>query len=122
MWEACLGVPTLKSWALTCSTKLFDCFESGSVVTTETIMALCVTNDKWYVRMHHNWECLASILQLPIKPLLLQPFEPGLFKNKLYLNVHLVEKVCGPTHVGKGLERSRSYHCALWKILRSPFL
>jgi hypothetical protein len=92
------------------------------VTTEEAITAHCITNNKWVVGVHHNWECLASIMQLPIKPLLLKPFEPGLFENKLYLNMHLIEKVCGPTHIGKGLKRSRSYDCALWKILRSPFL
>ena len=92
MWEVYLGVPTLKSWALTYSTKLFDCFKSGSVVTTEAIMALCVANDKWYVlRVYHNWERLASILQFPIEPFFLQPYETGFFKNKFYLHMHLIE-------------------------------
>ena len=83
MWEIYLGVPTLKSWAFTCSTKLLDRFKSGSVATAEAIMDLCVTDDKRYVRVHHNWECLARILQLPMKPFLLQPFETGFFENKL---------------------------------------
>ena len=54
-------------------------------------MALCVTDDKWDVRVHHNGEGLASIMQLPIKSFLLQPFETGFFENKLDLNMHLIE-------------------------------
>ena len=55
------------------------------------VWMLCVANDKWYVRVHHNWERLASILQFPIKPPFMQPYETGFFKNKFYLHMHLIE-------------------------------
>jgi hypothetical protein len=122
MWEVYLGVPTLKSWALAYSTKLFARFKSGSVVTKEAIMmALYVANDKWYVRVHHDWERLASILQFQIKPFFLQPYETRFFKNKFTCIYISLSKYVGQLTSENGFKGAGAMTVPLGRVSQSHF-